>query len=63
MLDERLGVPEPLEDDAFRLVVVEVGLVLQRSGVLGPHDRHAQRGQPLELIDLALVEREPNDAP
>jgi hypothetical protein len=34
LLDERLGVPVPLEDDALGLVVVEVDVVLQRSGVL-----------------------------
>jgi hypothetical protein len=41
VLDERLGVPVPLEDDALGLIVVDVDLVLQRSGVLGPHDLHA----------------------
>ncbi len=30
MLDESLGVPVPLQDDAFGLIVAEVDLVLQR---------------------------------
>jgi hypothetical protein len=38
VLDGRLGIPVPLDDDALGLIVVEVGVVLQRSGVLGPHD-------------------------
>ncbi len=59
MLDEGLGIAVPLEDDALRLIVVEVGLVLQRAGVLGPHDLQADSGQPLELVDRALVKREP----
>ena len=52
----------PLEDDAFGLVVVEVGVVLQRPGVLRPHDLHASGGQALELLDVAVVKREPDDA-
>jgi hypothetical protein len=62
VLDERLGVPVPLEDDALGLVVVEVNVVLQRSGVLGPHDLHALSGQALELLELALVKLESSDA-
>ena len=61
MLDERLGVPVTLEDDALGLIVIEVDLVLQGSGVLGPHDLHALRRQALELLDLALVKLEPSD--
>src|SRR4051794_38731354 len=61
MLDERLGVPVPLVDDALGLIVVEVDFVLQGSGVLGPHDLHALSGQALELLELALVELEPSD--
>src|SRR4029453_5851767 len=61
VLDGRLGVPVPLDDDAFGLIVVEVGVVLQRSGVLGPHDLHRLSGQALELLELALVELEPSD--
>jgi hypothetical protein len=62
VLDERLGVPVPLEDDTLGLIVVEVDLVLQRAGVLGPRDLHALRGQALELLDVAVVERESSDA-
>ena len=62
MLDERLGVPVPLEDDALGLIVVEVDVVLQRSGVLGPHDLQALSGQALELLEFALVELESNDS-
>ena len=62
VLHERLGVLVPLEDDALGLVVIEVDLVLQRSGVLGPHDLHALSGQAHELLELALVELEPGDA-
>lgn len=35
VLDERLGVPVPFEDDALRLVVVEVDALLQRASVSG----------------------------
>src|SRR4051812_26415187 len=45
VLHERLGVPVPLEDDGLGLIVVEVDLVLQRAGVLRPHDLHASSGQ------------------
>src|SRR6266704_1889950 len=58
MPDERLGVPVPLVDDALGLIVVEVNVVLQRAGVLGPHDLHALSGQALELLELALVKLE-----
>ncbi len=61
MLDGRLGVPVPLQDDALGLIVVEVDVVLQRSGVLGPHDLHGLSGQALELLELALVKLEPSD--
>ena len=60
MLDQRLGVPVPLEYDALRLVVVDEDLVLQRSGVLGPNDVHALSRQALELLELALVKLEPS---
>src|SRR5260370_42614283 len=62
VLDERLGVPVPLVDDAFGLIVVEVNVVLQRPGVFGPHDLHALSGQALELLELALVKLESSDA-
>src|SRR4029077_20304734 len=61
VLDERLGVPVPLEDDALGLIVVEVNVVLERAGVLGPHDLHALSGQALELLEPALVKLEPTD--
>ena len=61
VLDGRLGVPVPLDDDALGLVVVEVGVVLQRSGVLGPHNLHRLSGQALELVELAFVELESSD--
>jgi hypothetical protein len=61
VLDECLGVPVPLEDDALGLIVVEVDVVLQGSGLLGPHDLHALSGQALELLELALVKLEPSD--
>jgi len=62
VLDERLGVPIPLEDDALGLIVAEVDLVLQRPGVLGPYDLHGLSGQALELLELALMKLEPTDA-
>jgi hypothetical protein len=62
VLDERLGVPVPLENDGLGLVVVEVNLLLQGSGVLGPGDLQALSGHSLELLDLALVKLEPSDA-
>jgi hypothetical protein len=61
VVDGRLGVPLPLDDYALGLIVVEVGVVLQRSGVLGPHDLHRLSGQALELVELAFVELEPSD--
>src|SRR5450755_3854949 len=61
VLDDRLGVPVSLEDDALGLIVVEVDLVLQRSGVLGPRDVYGLRGQALKFLDLPLVKRESAD--
>src|SRR6266508_4115803 len=61
VLHGRLGIPVPLDDDALGLIVVEVGVVLQRAGVLGPHDLHRLSGQALELLELALVKLEPTD--
>jgi hypothetical protein len=61
VLDQRRGVPVPLDDDALGLIVVEVDVVLQRAGVLGPHDLHAFGGQALVLIELALVNLESSD--
>jgi hypothetical protein len=46
---------------ALGLVVVEIGVVLQRSGVLGPHDLHGLSAQALELVELALVNLESSD--
>jgi hypothetical protein len=63
MLDGRLGVPIPLQDDALLLIVIQVDIVLQRAGVLSPHDLHGLSGQALELLDLALVKPEPSDTP
>ena len=37
VLDQRVGVPVALEDDALGLIVVEVHVVLERACVLGPH--------------------------
>ena len=50
-----------LDDDTLGLVVVEVGVVLQRSSVLGPHDLHRLSGQALELVELAFVDLESGD--
>jgi hypothetical protein len=61
VLYERVGVAEPLDDDALRFVVVEVGVVLQRSRVLGADDLHALHLQALELLDVTVVEPEPDD--
>jgi hypothetical protein len=61
VLDGRLGVPVPLEDHALGLVVVEVDVVLKRSGVLRPHDLHGLSGQALELLELALAKLEASD--
>ena len=63
VLDGRLGVPVPLEDDALGLIFIEVDAVLQRAGVLSPHDLHGLIGQALELLELALVKLEPSDTP
>jgi hypothetical protein len=62
VLDERLGVPVPLVDDALGLIIVEVNVVLQRAGVFGPHDLHALSGQALELLELAPVKLESSDS-
>ena len=48
-------------DDALGLIFVEVDLILQRPGVLGPRDVHGLRGQALELLGLPLVKPEPGD--
>ena len=61
VLDERLGVPIPLDDDALGLVVSEVDVVLQRSGVAVPDDLHRLSGQALELAELAFVKLESSD--
>src|SRR5690348_8323347 len=61
VLDDRLGVPVSLVDDALGLIFVEIDLILQRPGVLGPHDVHGFCGQALELLDLPLVKLEPVD--
>src|SRR5262249_42564775 len=61
VLEERLRVPVPLEDDALGLIVAEVDLVLQRPGVLGPYDLHGLSGQALELLELAVMKPEPTD--
>src|SRR5436190_1581845 len=61
VLDQRVGVAEPFDDDALRLVVVEVGVVLWRPGVLGADDLHALHGQALERLDVAVLELEPDD--
>src|SRR6266508_4105811 len=61
VLHGRLGIPVPLDDDALGLVLVEVGVVLQRSGVLGPHGLHRPSGQALVLVELAFVELESSD--
>ena len=50
-----------LDDDALGLIVVDVGVVFQRSGLRGPHDLHRMRGQALEFIELAFVELESSD--
>jgi hypothetical protein len=63
MLDGRLGVPVPLQDDALRLIVIQVDVVLQRDGVLSPHDLYGLSGQALDLLELALVKPEPSDTP
>jgi hypothetical protein len=44
------------------MIVVEVDVVLQRSGVLGPRDLHRLSGQALELVDIALVKLESSDS-
>ena len=41
VLDDRLGVPVSLVDDALGLIFVEVDRVLQRSGVLGRRESTA----------------------
>jgi hypothetical protein len=51
----------PLDDDALGSVVVEIGVVLQRSGVLGPHDLPNLSGQALGLVELAFVKLESSD--
>jgi hypothetical protein len=43
------------------LIVVEVDLVMKRSGVLGTHDVDGLRGQALEFLDLSVVKLEPRN--
>ena len=40
------------------LIVAQVDLVLQRHGVLGPHDVHGLNGQALEFLELVLMKQE-----
>src|SRR5919204_3112772 len=61
VLDGRRRVPVALDDHALGLVVVEVGVELERSAVLGPYDLHGLSGQALVLLDLALVKLETSD--
>jgi hypothetical protein len=49
-------------DDALGLIAVQVNVVLQGAGVLGPHDLHALSGQALELLELARLTFESSDA-
>src|SRR5260370_42059035 len=62
VLNKRLGVPVPLEDDALGLIGVEVNGVLQCARVLSPRDLHGLSGQALELLELALVKLESSDS-
>ena len=61
VLEGRLRIPVPLDDDALGLVVVEVRVVLQRSSVLGPHELHRLSGQALVLVELAFGNPESSD--
>jgi dihydrofolate reductase len=61
VLDGGLRISVPLDDDALGSVLVEVGVVLQRAGVLGPHDLHRLGGQAQVLVELAFVELESSD--
>src|SRR5687767_15713179 len=61
MLDRRLGVPVPLDEHALGLIAIEVEVVLERSGVLRPHDLHCLIGQAQVLLALALVKLESCD--
>src|SRR6266446_965226 len=61
VLAHRGEVTIALEHDALRVVVVEEVVVLQRVGVLRPHRVYAESGEPLELLELALVDLESGD--
>ena len=52
VLEERLGVPVPLDDRALGLVVIQVDVVLQRSAVLRPHSLHGLSGKRLNSSTL-----------
>src|SRR5579859_3876657 len=61
VLDDSRGIPVSLVNDALGLIFVEVHLILQRPGVLGPHDFHRLRRYALELLDPPLVKLEAID--
>src|SRR6476660_3935449 len=61
VLHRGLGVPVPLDDHAFGLIVVEEQVVLEGAGVLRLHDRIGLLGQAQVLLALALAKLESCD--
>src|SRR6185437_5083710 len=53
VLQRRVGVSIPLEDDRLALIVVEEHLVLKGAWVSGPHDLHGFLRQAFPLVKLA----------
>jgi hypothetical protein len=62
VFDDRVGISVSLQDDALRLIVVEVHLVLQGSRVLRSRDLQGAGSQALEFLELACVKLEAGDS-
>src|ERR1700741_3540100 len=55
MLQQGLHVTIPFKDEALRLIVVEVQLILQRSRISRSNHLHALRHDTLEFLKLAIM--------
>src|SRR5690348_15145370 len=62
VLERGVGIAVALEHDRLALIFVEEDFVLERAGVLGPHDLHGLFRQALPLRELAGTKLYPCDA-
>jgi hypothetical protein len=58
MIKEGLRVAVSLKDNTLGIVAVKVLLVLQSPGIFSAHHFQAFRGEPLKLIQLAIMDFE-----